>query len=58
MRRVSWEVYFTEPAEQWILGLSDPDYEAITAAVSYSKSTGRRSAGLRPIASRPRDITT
>jgi len=40
MRRVSWDVYFTEPAEQWILGLSDPDYEAIMAAVELLEEHG------------------
>lgn len=46
MRRVSWDVYFTEPAEQWILGLSDPDYEAIMAAADQLYEDYLREEGL------------
>jgi hypothetical protein len=37
---VTWDVYFTEPAEQWILALSDSDYEAIMAATKELRSFG------------------
>ncbi|MDQ3676004.1 MAG: type II toxin-antitoxin system RelE/ParE family toxin [Actinomycetota bacterium] len=37
---MSWDVYFTAYAKQWILGLSDPDYEAIMAAVELLEERG------------------
>ena len=37
---MSWDVYFAEPAEQWILGLSDTDYEAIMAAIELLEEQG------------------
>jgi hypothetical protein len=37
---VSWDIYFTVYAEQWILKLSDTDYEAIMAAVELLEERG------------------
>ncbi len=37
---MTWDVYFTEPAEQWILELSNPDYEAIMAAIELLEQHG------------------
>lgn len=37
---MSWDVYFAEPAEQWILGLSDTDFEAIMAAIELLEEQG------------------
>ena len=37
---MSWEIYFTEPAEQWILELTDADYEAIMAAIELLEEHG------------------
>lgn len=37
---MSWDVYFAEPAEQWILELSDKDYEAIMAAIELLEEQG------------------
>lgn len=35
-----WDIYFTEPAEKWILGLGDEDYEAIMAAIELLEERG------------------
>lgn len=37
---MTWDVYFTERAEQWILELSDSDYEAIMAAIELLEHRG------------------
>ena len=37
---MSWDIYFVEPAEQWILELSDTDYEAIMAAIELLEEHG------------------
>ena len=37
---MSWDIYFTAYAEQWILELSDTDYEAIMAAVELLEERG------------------
>jgi hypothetical protein len=37
---VSWDVYFTAHAEQWVLELGDTDYEAIMAAVELLEERG------------------
>lgn len=53
---MSWDIFFTDPAEQWILGLSDPDYEAIMAAVELLEEHGP-SLG-RPVVDRSRAHAT
>src|SRR6266545_2402437 len=37
---VSWEVYFTALAEEWILGLGDDDYTAMLAAIELLEEQG------------------
>lgn len=37
---MTWDIYFTAYAEDWILGLSDQDYEAIMAAVELLEERG------------------
>jgi hypothetical protein len=37
---VSWDIYFTAHAEQWILELNDTDYEATMAAVELLEERG------------------
>jgi hypothetical protein len=37
---VSWDIYFTELAEQWLLDLDDGDYEAIMAAIELLEDKG------------------
>jgi hypothetical protein len=37
---VSWDIYFTAYVEEWVLGLSNPDYEAIMAAVELLEERG------------------
>jgi hypothetical protein len=37
---VTWDVFFTEPAEEWILGLDDQDYEAMMAAIELLEDHG------------------
>lgn len=37
---MSWDVYFTAPAEHWILALADTDYEAIMAAIELLEEHG------------------
>ncbi len=37
---MSWDVYFTDPAEKWILGLSDADYEAMMAVIELLEEHG------------------
>jgi hypothetical protein len=37
---VSWDIFFTARAEEWILGLTDADYEAIMAAIELLEEKG------------------
>lgn len=37
---MSWDVYFAAPAEQWILALTDSDYEAMMAAIELLEERG------------------
>lgn len=46
---MSWDVYFAEPAERWVISLSDTDFKAIMAAVDlpeeHGPSLGRPAVG-------------
>jgi hypothetical protein len=37
---VAWDVFFTEVAEEWILGLGDDDYEAMMGAIELLEQHG------------------
>lgn len=37
---MSWDIYFAQPAEQWILDLGDTDYKAIMAAIDLLEEHG------------------
>jgi hypothetical protein len=37
---MSWDVYFTAQAEEWLVGLSDPDFKAIMTAVELLEERG------------------
>jgi hypothetical protein len=37
---VSWDVYFTELAEHWLLDLDEDDYEAIMASIELLEENG------------------
>jgi hypothetical protein len=37
---VTWDIYFTALAEEWVLGLDDKDYEAIMAAIELLEERG------------------
>lgn len=37
---MTWDIYFTEVAEDWILGLDDDDYRSIMAAVELLEEHG------------------
>ena len=37
---MSWDVYFTAEAEEWLLGLSDTDFKAIMTAVELLEERG------------------
>lgn len=37
---VNWDIYFTNVAEEWILGLDDADYRSIMAAVELLEEHG------------------
>jgi hypothetical protein len=53
---VSWDVYFTELAEQWLLGLDESDYEAIMATIELLEEKGPTLG--RPAVDRIRDRVT
>jgi hypothetical protein len=55
---VSWDVYFTELAEQWLLDLDEDDYEAIMAPIELLEEKGPASAGPPSTALRARVTTT
>lgn len=38
--RVTWDVFFTEAAEEWLLGLGEDDYEAMMAAIELLEQHG------------------
>lgn len=37
---MSWDIYFSDPAERWVLDLSDTDFKAIMAAVDLLEQHG------------------
>jgi hypothetical protein len=37
---VTWDVYFTAAAEEWILALNDNDYTAMLAAIELLEEQG------------------
>ena len=37
---MSWDIFFTAPAEKWLLGLDEPDYIAIMAAIELLEESG------------------
>lgn len=37
---MAWDVFFTDVAEEWILGLDDGDYEAMMAAIDLLEQHG------------------
>jgi hypothetical protein len=37
---MSWDIFFTAPAEEWLLGLDEPDYIAIMAAIELLEESG------------------
>ena len=37
---MAWDVFFSEPAERWVLALDDADYEAIMAAIELLEEHG------------------
>jgi len=55
---VTWDVYFTAVAEEWILGLDDDDYTAMLAAIELLEEQGPALGRPPPTGSSGRAITT
>jgi len=50
---VSWDVFFTETAEQWLDALSDEDFDRVIAAADLLSDRGPGSGGRRSTRSPP-----